>query len=179
MPLTKLQFRPGINRDITNYSNEGGWFDGDKIRFRLGFPEKIGGWSKRSASSFLGICRMLIPWVTLSNEQLIGIGTNLKYYIDRGGAYNDITPVAFSNLLNRSISIQVLGTAATGSVGSIVKNESQVYPSGVAGSGGVGTVYVGVDGGTVVVIGEAAGATVSVAGVASGGGVGDVTVEVS
>ena len=93
MPLTKLQFRPGINRDITNYSNEGGWFDGDKIRFRLGFPEKIGGWSKRSASSFLGICRMLIPWVTLSNEQLIGIGTNLKYYIDEGGAMNDITPI--------------------------------------------------------------------------------------
>lgn len=93
MPLTKLQFRPGVNRDVTNYSNEGGWFDGDKIRFRLGFPEKIGGWAKRSSSSFLGICRALLPWVTLNNEQLIGIGTNLKYYIDEGGAMNDITPL--------------------------------------------------------------------------------------
>jgi hypothetical protein len=179
MPLAKFQFRPGINREITNYSNEGGWFDGDKVRFRFGFPEKIGGWEKKSTNSFLGTCSALIPWVTLNNEQYIGVGTEIKYYIERGGAYNDITPVAFSNLLNRSTSIQVLGTAATGSVGSIVKNESQVYPNGVAGSGGVGTVYVGVDGGTVVVIGEAAGATVSVAGVASGGGVGDVTVEVS
>ena len=93
MPLTKLQFRPGINRDVTDYSNEGGWFDGDKIRFRLGFPEKIGGWAKRSASSFLGISRALIPWVTLSNEQLLGVGTNLKYYIEEGGSFNDITPI--------------------------------------------------------------------------------------
>jgi hypothetical protein len=93
MPLTKLQFRPGINRDVTDYSNEGGWFDGDKIRFRLGFPEKIGGWSKRSSSSFLGLSRALLPWVTLNNEQLIGIGTNLKYYIDEGGSLNDITPI--------------------------------------------------------------------------------------
>lgn len=93
MPLTKLQFRPGINRDITEYSNEGGWFDGDKIRFRLGFAEKIGGWAKRSSSSFLGISRALLPWVTLNNEQLLGVGTNRKYYIEEGGAFNDITPL--------------------------------------------------------------------------------------
>jgi hypothetical protein len=93
MPLAKFQFRPGINREITNYSNEGGWFDGDKIRFRFGFPEKIGGWQRKSTKSFLGISRALHPWVTLDNDQYIGVGTSLKYYIERGGGYNDITPI--------------------------------------------------------------------------------------
>lgn len=93
MPLAKFQFRPGINREITSYSNEGGWFDGNKIRFRFGFPEKIGGWQRKSTKSFLGVCRALHPWVTLSNDQYIGVGTSLKYYIERGGGYNDITPI--------------------------------------------------------------------------------------
>jgi len=93
MPLTKLQLTPGINREVTSYSNEGGWFDGDKIRFRFGFPEKIGGWERKSSRSFLGVCRALHPWVTLTLEQYIGVGTGLKYYIERGGAYNDITPL--------------------------------------------------------------------------------------
>jgi hypothetical protein len=93
MPLAKFQLRPGINREITNYSNEGGWFDGDKIRFRFGFPEKIGGWVKNSSASFLNVCRALHPWVTLSNEQYVGLGTTAKYYIERGGGYNDITPI--------------------------------------------------------------------------------------
>lgn len=93
MPLAKFQFRPGINREITNYSNEGGWFDGDKIRFRFGFPEKIGGWRKNSDASFLNTCRALHPWVTLSNERYVGLGTTAKYYIERGGGYNDITPI--------------------------------------------------------------------------------------
>jgi len=93
MPLAKFQFRPGINREITNYSNEGGWFDGDKIRFRFGYPEKIGGWQRKSTKSFLGISRALHPWVTLDNDQYIGVGTSVKYYIERGGGYNDITPL--------------------------------------------------------------------------------------
>lgn len=93
MPLTKLQFRPGINREVTSYTNEGGWFDCDFIRFQQGFPEKIGGWQKVSNQSFLGTCRGLHPWVTLDRDQYIGVATNLKFYIDRGGAYNDITPI--------------------------------------------------------------------------------------
>lgn len=93
MPLTKLQFRPGVNRETTSYTNEGGWFDGDKIRFRFGLPEKIGGWVRRSTSSFLGTCRALHPWVTLSLDKFIGVGTNQKYYIDQGGEFVDITPV--------------------------------------------------------------------------------------
>lgn len=93
MPLTKLLFKPGVNRETTSYSNEGGWFDIDKVRFRFGFPEKIGGWIKRSASSFLGTCRALHPWMTLSQDKFIGVGTNLKYYIDQGGEFIDITPL--------------------------------------------------------------------------------------
>ena len=93
MPLTKLQFRPGINRETTSYTNEGGWFDMDKVRFRFGYPEKIGGWIKLSPTSFLGTCRALHPWVALSGEQYLGVGTHLKYYINEGGSYNDITPI--------------------------------------------------------------------------------------
>ena len=93
MPLTKLQFQPGVNRETTSYSNEGGWFDCDKVRFRFGFPEKIGGWQKTSGTYFLGTCRALHPWVALQGEQYLGVGTHLKYYINEGGAYNDITPI--------------------------------------------------------------------------------------
>lgn len=93
MPLSKLQFRPGINREVTSYTNEGGWQDCDFVRFQKGFPEKIGGWQKRSNQSFLGTCRGLHPWVTLDRDQFIGVATNLKFYIDRGGAFNDVTPI--------------------------------------------------------------------------------------
>jgi len=93
MPLTKLQFRPGVNRETTSYSNEGGWFDCNKVRFRFGTPEKIGGWQKLSSSSFLGTCRALHPFVALDGTNYIGVGTHLKYYIEEGGGYNDITPV--------------------------------------------------------------------------------------
>ncbi len=93
MPLSKILFKPGINRENTRYTTEGGWYDGDKIRFRQGTPEKIGGWQRLSASTFLGVCRSLWNWVTLGGLNLLGIGTNLKFYIERGGAYNDITPI--------------------------------------------------------------------------------------
>jgi len=93
MPLTKLQFRPGIVRDLTSYSNEGGWRDGDKVRFRLGYPEKIGGWAKYSSSTFLGSCRALHNWIALDGSDFLGLGTHLKYYIEEGGTYNDITPI--------------------------------------------------------------------------------------
>ena len=93
MPLTKLQFKPGINRETTSYSNEGGWFDTDKVRFRFGFPEKIGGWAKLTTNAFLGTCRALHSFVALDGTKYIGVGTHLKYYLNEGGAYNDITPV--------------------------------------------------------------------------------------
>ena len=93
MPLTKFQFRPGINREVTSYSNEGGWYDCDKIRFRMGFPEKIGGWLRSSTSTFLGTCRALHSWRGLDGSRFLGVGTHLKYYISEGGQYLDITPI--------------------------------------------------------------------------------------
>ena len=93
MPLTKLQFRPGINREITAYSNEGGWVDCDKIRFRFGYPEKIGGWEKYGSAAYLGSARALHNWIALDGSNYLGIGTHLKYYIEEGQAFNDITPI--------------------------------------------------------------------------------------
>ena len=93
MPLQKLQFRAGINRDSTSYTNEGGWFDGDKVRFRNGLPEKIGGWTKYSDTQFVGTCRALHTWTALDNTNFIGIGTSQKYYLNAGGTYYDITPI--------------------------------------------------------------------------------------
>lgn len=93
MPLQKLALKPGVNRENTRYTSEGGWYESDKIRFRQGTPEKIGGWQRISATTFLGVCRSLWNWVTLGSQNLIGVGTNLKFYIENGGAYNDVTPL--------------------------------------------------------------------------------------
>jgi hypothetical protein len=93
MPLQKVQINPGINREMTRYAAEGRWYDCDKVRFRQGLPEKIGGWSRISENTFLGTCRSLHNWITLGNLNLLGVGTNLKFYIGQGGAYYDITPV--------------------------------------------------------------------------------------
>ena len=93
MPLTKLQYKPGINREITSYSNEGGWFDGDKVRFRFGYPEKIGGWTRLGANQFLGKGRAMHPFTDLAGTTFTGLGTAFKYYIVEGTGYNDITPI--------------------------------------------------------------------------------------
>jgi hypothetical protein len=93
MPLAKLQFRPGVNKENTSYSNEGGWSDSDKIRFRFGFPEKIGGWTRQSNYSFLAPCRALHSYVTLQGSLLMAVGTRYKFYINEGGFYYDITPI--------------------------------------------------------------------------------------
>ena len=93
MPLQKILFKPGVNRENTRYTTEGGWYDCDKVRFRQGTPEKIGGWQRISSTTFLGVCRSLWNWVTLGSQNLLGVGTNLKFYIENGGAYNDITPL--------------------------------------------------------------------------------------
>ena len=93
MPLKKLLLKSGVNRENTRYTSEGGWYECDKIRFRQGTPEKIGGWQRISATVFQGVARSLWNWVTLGSQNLIGVGTNLKFYIENGGAYNDITPL--------------------------------------------------------------------------------------
>jgi hypothetical protein len=99
MPLKKLTLKPGVNKENTRYTNENGWYECDKVRFRQGTPEKIGGWTRISASTFLGVCRSLWNWVTLQSENLIGVGTHLKFYIERGGAYFDITPIRATTTL--------------------------------------------------------------------------------
>ena len=99
MPLQKLQLRPGVNRESTTLANEGGWFDCDKIRFRSGYPQKIGGWAPLSSSTYVGVARSLWNWVTLKGYNLLGVGTNIKYYIESGGTYNDITPIRVTTTL--------------------------------------------------------------------------------
>ena len=93
MPLLKLQFKPGINREGTNYSNEGGWFDGNLIRFNKQNVEKIGGWRKDNSNTFLGNCRKLHGWTDLNGTKFLGLGTTSKYYVEKGGAFYDITPL--------------------------------------------------------------------------------------
>jgi hypothetical protein len=93
MALQKTIFKPGVNRENTRYTTEGGWYECDKVRFRQGTPEKIGGWTQFSVNTYLGVCRSLWNWITLSNLSLVGVGTNLKFYICQGGSYNDITPI--------------------------------------------------------------------------------------
>jgi hypothetical protein len=93
MPLSKIKFKAGVNRENTRYTTEGGWYECDKVRFRQGNPEKIGGWTQFAAGVFLGVCRSLWNWITLANLNLVGVGTNLKFYILSGGQYYDVTPI--------------------------------------------------------------------------------------
>ena len=92
MSFIKLQFKPGVNRDQTDYSNEGGWYECDKIRFRSGYPEKLGGWVKSTPTTFSGVCRQMWNWITSFNDDFLAMGTNSKVYIESGGYFNDITP---------------------------------------------------------------------------------------
>jgi hypothetical protein len=117
MPLQKILFKPGVNRENTRYTTEGGWYECDKIRFRQGNPEIIGGWQRISSATFLGICRSLGNWVLLDGRNILGVGTNLKFYLGNGGAYYDITPirdtVTLTNPFNTTInSTTVLVTDA-------------------------------------------------------------------
>lgn len=93
MALTKIQFAPGVNKEGTAYTADAGWFDSDKVRFRKGRPEKIGGWRKFTESSFLGICRSIHDWSSLESIKYIGLGTNLKFYVTEGSTFNDVTPI--------------------------------------------------------------------------------------
>ena len=111
MPLMKLTFKPGINRENTRYFTEGGWYEGDKIRFRQGSPEKIGGWTQYSPSKFLGVCRLLWNWITLSNINLVAVGTNLKFYLTYGNLYFDITPIRVTTTLPNNPFVTVSGSS--------------------------------------------------------------------
>jgi hypothetical protein len=113
MPLQKILLKPGVNRENTRYTNEGGWYQSDKVRFRQGTPEKIGGWARISISSFLGVCRSLWNWITLANLNLLGVGTNLKFYLENGGNYYDITPIRAAAVLSNPFATVNLSTTVT------------------------------------------------------------------
>jgi len=123
MPLKKILFRPGVNRENTRYASEslgsvstgtqsvGGWYESNNVRFRAGTPEKIGGWVRISAEFFQGVCRSLWNWVTLGGANLLGVGTNLKFYIEQGGVYHDITPIRASSTINNNPFVATNGSA--------------------------------------------------------------------
>ena len=134
MPLQKIELRPGINRESTTYSNEGGYFSGDKIRFRSGFPEKIGGWTRLSGNTYLGTCRALVNWASLTGNNYVGVGTNFKYYIELGGVYNDVTPVIATTVYNSVMLIPFssLNTALAADATSVILLSATAFPpSGV------------------------------------------------
>ena len=111
MPLQKILFKPGVNKENTRYTTEGGWYEADKIRFRQGSAEVIGGWVRTSTNTFLGICRSLWNWVLLDGRNIIGLGTNLKFYLENGGAYYDITPIRASSTINNNPFVATNGSA--------------------------------------------------------------------
>ena len=139
MPLSKFIFRPGINREGTDYDNEGGWFDSNLIRFKNGRPQKIGGWAKNSSNSFLGTCRALVGWVNLDGNRYLGVGTHKKYYIESGNAFNDVTPLRLttgSNEISFSASNGSSTLTVTDTGHGALKGDFVTY-SGCATLGGV------------------------------------------
>lgn len=152
MPLQKLQFRPGVNREGTTLANEGGWFESDKVRFRSGYPEKIGGWVKDSGSqydtgtdalpptgSFWGVCRSLWNWLTLAGRNLLGLGTNLKFYIQdsTNGSFYDVTPIRYTTAVGSNAFTTTFPLATTTVTCNVPAHGAQagdfVTISGVAG----------------------------------------------
>ena len=154
MPLQKLAFRPGTNRESTNYGNEGGWWQTNKVRFRSGMPEKIGGWVKDAGplnatlapptGTLWGVCRSLWNWITLSGYNLLGLGTNLKYYIQNGtgGTFYDVTPLTGIP----PVAITVASNAFTTTASSSGTNRYVTVTCNVAGYGGQTGDFVTISG---------------------------------
>jgi hypothetical protein len=147
MPFIKLQFKPGVNRDTTNYAGEGGFYECDKIRFLSGFPQKIGGWIRSTPNTFLGTCRWLWNWVTTFGDNFLAVGTNLKLYLEAGGYFYDITPFRESNptyitpatdncftTVNGSTTVTVTITGCTAIAGNYVQISGAVSTNGIPAS---------------------------------------------
>jgi hypothetical protein len=138
MPLQKLELRPGINRESTTYANEGGFYACDKVRFRSGYAEKIGGWINQSTFTFKGVCRSLFNWITLASDNLLGVGTNSKMYVENTGIYHDITPLAQTITLPNNPFATTLGSYLVTVTTTLPHNISvgtYVTFSGVSGGG--------------------------------------------
>ena len=138
MPLTKLQFKPGVVKDTTAYSNEGGWVDSDKVRFRFGYPEKLGGWENKAPNgSFVGTPRSLHAWQSLDGVPFVGLGTHKKYFIESGEIFNNITPIRFSVM--RPV-VLTGGFSATVSLGNETAIPSiEAAPTGLSATSSLGT----------------------------------------
>ena len=136
MPLQKLQLKPGVNRENTRYTNEGGWYESEKVRFRQGTPEKIGGWSRISANTFVGVCRSLWNWITLGAQNLLGVGTSSKFYIENGGAYYDITPISAEHTLTDPFTTNGTTTVTvTDATGGFINGDYVTFYGGTAVGG--------------------------------------------
>ena len=136
MPLQKIQLKPGVNREGTRYAREGGYYESDNVRFRQGTPEKIGGWVRISANTFLGVCRSLWNWVTFNFQNLIGVGTNLKFYILNGGAYYDITPTQTVRTLTNPFTTNGTSTVTVAdATGGYITNDFVTFTGGTAVGG--------------------------------------------
>ena len=135
--LKKLTLKPGVNKENTRYASENGWYDCDKIRFRQGMPEKIGGWARISSSTFVGVCRSLWAWVTLSSQKLLGVGTNLKFFIENGGSYYDVTPLRSAVTLTNPFAM-VSGSSTvtvTDANGGYITNDFVTFTGSTANGG--------------------------------------------
>lgn len=139
MPLSKLIFKPGVNRENTRYTTEGGWYECDKVRFRQGTPETIGGWQPDSLNTFRGVCRSIWNWVTLGSINLIGLGTHLKFYLSSGGAYSDITPVRSTATLTDPFALTASTTVTVTDAAHGCETNDFVTFSGASDIGGAGT----------------------------------------
>ena len=171
MALKKLVLKPGVNRENTRYTNEGGWYESDKVRFRQGTPEKIGGWARISVSTFQGLCRSLWNWITLDNLNLIGVGTNLKFYLELGGNYNDITPIRAGAILSNPFAttntltlVTVTDTAHGAITGDFVTFSNVAPVGGLDLNGEVSITYVDANTYTITAL------TAATSTVAAGGG---------
>ena len=139
MPLQKILFKPGVNRENTRYTTEGGWYEGDKIRFRQGNPEKIGGWTQFASGVFSGTCRSLWNWITLAGENLVGVGTNLYFYILNGGAFFNITPIRSTVTLTSPFTATLASSVITvaDAAHGCITGDTVIYSGvGITGLGG-------------------------------------------
>jgi hypothetical protein len=138
MPLKKLVLKPGVNQENTRYASENGWYISDKIRFRQGTPEKIGGWLRISANTFLGICRSLWNWVTLAGINLVGVGTSSKFYLEQSGSYYDITPIRATATLTNPFTLTASTTVTVTDTAHGAITGDYVTFSGASAIGGGG-----------------------------------------
>lgn len=184
--LVKYDFNPGINREGTELTAGSGWYDADKIRFRKGRPEQIGGWQKYSNTTFLGICRSLLDWVAAASVEYLGVGTNLKFYINEGSAYNDVTPIRETTLAG-AVTFSATNNSSTLTITDAnhgaVANDFVTFSGAVTLGGNITAAVLNqeyqiasiVDGNTYTIVAKsAAGATVTASPADNGNGGGSI-----